>query len=191
VSTWAETSRALVSLGRKAEARELLSSWRTRRGVGMWTITNYIQSLSPLRREGLQEILATCRDALANLPHDHCARYLAHVQAESAVLLDDQQGFRGVWERYRPYFDCRETTNEWFEARRKHLLSEVPMMARYLQEGHLGLFRKMRRSWRWKHIQDGLHVRRTWNGASGIPWWTWLIVSWLVAQILIGVLNQR
>jgi hypothetical protein len=185
VATWAETSRALISVGRKAEARQLLASWRRRRGVSMWMITNYVQTLSPVRRKQLQELLATCRDALATLPHDHCARYLAHVQAETQVLLGDQHGFRNTWNQYRSYFDCSEVAGEWFETGRKYLLTEVPMMSRYLQEGQLAMLQKGRRSWRWKHISDLILTRWRAAGVARVPWWTWLLVLWIVLQTLL------
>ena len=35
-----------VVLKRKGEARTLLESWRERSGVGMWTVANYVNSLT-------------------------------------------------------------------------------------------------------------------------------------------------
>jgi tetratricopeptide (TPR) repeat protein len=187
VATWAETARAMVSLGLRADARKLLANWRTRPGVGMWVVTNYVQSFSPLRSKDLRQVAATCRDALNNLPHDHCARYLAHIEAEAHALLGDKPGFLDTWNRYRSYFDCRQTEGEWFETKRQHLLTDIPMMARYLQQNELKLYRRTLRGWRWNYFWDLLYMRRRTAKILGIPWWTWF---WLLIWLSILVLGR-
>jgi cellulose synthase operon protein C len=188
-ATWAETARAMVSLGLRAEARKLLTSWRTRPGVGMWVVTNYVQSFSPLRSNDLRQVTATCRDALKNLPHDHCARYLAHVEAEAYALLGDKSGFLETWNHHRSYFDCRETEGEWFENKRKHLLTDIPMMARYLQQNKLGLYRRTLWGWRWNYFWDRLVMRRRTAKFLGVPWWTWFIFFFWLSLLVIGRLS--
>ncbi len=37
----------------------------------------------------VQNVAAACGDALAGLTHDHCAKFLAHKQAEVLALLGD------------------------------------------------------------------------------------------------------
>jgi predicted Zn-dependent protease len=145
VPSWAQVGRALSVLERKKELRELLADWRTRPGVGMWTVANYVGGFNPLRREHLREIAATCRDALNNLPHDHCARYLAHRAAEACALLGDLEGFRDVWERCRPYFTTRQSAEEWFHEQCTYLLEIIPEMGAYLEQGKEFAFR--RKTW--------------------------------------------
>jgi tetratricopeptide (TPR) repeat protein len=160
VATWAQTGRALASLRRKSEARKMMSSWHGRRGVAMWMVANYVGCLSALWPSDLKEIIATSGDALRDLPHDHCARYLAHVKAEACALLGDEQGLRGTWNQYPSYFDCRENSNEWFEDRRRPLLSDIPMLVRFLQQGQVGLYRRTVWRLRWRHISKSLGTRR-------------------------------
>ena len=80
---WAQAGRAMLNRGQNRMARALFRDWRDRLGVHMWSLANYIQTLSRFRGRDLEELTATCRDALADLPHDHCARYLACMQAEA------------------------------------------------------------------------------------------------------------
>ena len=70
----------------------------------MWMIANHLLSAPRRTRKHWQEIRSTCEDALTSLPHDHCAKYLAHVQAEMCACLGDTEGFRQTWEKQRSYF---------------------------------------------------------------------------------------
>lgn len=189
VATWSETGRALVSIKRRGETRKLLSSWRERRGVSMWTVANYVGCLSALRTNDLKEIVASSGDALRDLPHDHCARYLAHVKAEACALLGDKKGLRETWDQYRSYFDCRENSNEWFQDRRRPLLTDIPTMVRFLEQNQLGLYRKTVWRLRWRHIagslvsQSELGSRSRLSGSVAIPWWVWWILIWTLIQL--------
>src|SRR6202007_17711 len=118
-----ETARALVVLKRKGEARTLLENWRERSGVRMWAVANYVNSLPGMRGKHLGEIRSSCRDALAGLPHDHCAKYLVHREAEACALLGDEKGLLGVWEQHRNYFDGKLEDAEGFGVRRRVLLT--------------------------------------------------------------------
>jgi tetratricopeptide (TPR) repeat protein len=184
VQTWAETARALVGLNLKGRARALLAGWRTRPGVGMWVVANYVGCFSPLRRSHLQEVVSSCRDALAGLPHDHCSRYLAHVQAEACALLGDTDAFLATWKENRGYFDCKESTSEYFQSQRRRLLTDVPMMARYLEQNELRLYRRMVRSLRWNYIAPTLGITGAGSAAIKLPWWTWLLLIWLLLEVL-------
>jgi len=184
VATWAETARALASLKRKGEAGQFMSSWRERRGISMWVVANYVGCLSALRSSGLKEILASSSDALRDLPHDHCARYLAHARAEACALLGDKQGLRETWDQYRSYFDCKEKSNEWFDDRRRPLLTDIPMMVRYLEQNQLGLYRRAVWRLRWRHISSFLGMRMNPTGQLPVPWWAWAILIWILLQIL-------
>ncbi|HTT19509.1 MAG TPA: tetratricopeptide repeat protein [Candidatus Sulfotelmatobacter sp.] len=176
VRTWSETGRALASMNHRREARELLSSWRRRKGVSMWMIANYIGCLSALSKSDLEEIVSSSGDALRDLPHDHCARYLAHVRAESYALLGDTQGLLSTWAKYRTYFDCKEGSNEWFQDKRRPLLTDIPMLVRFLEQKQYGLYRRTVWRLRWRHIAGSLVKTRTSTQATRIPWWTWVIL---------------
>jgi hypothetical protein len=183
VSTWSETGRALASLKRRSEARKLLSLWRGRRGVSMWVVANYVGCLSAVWPNGLKEIVATSGDALRDLPHDHCARYLAHVKAEACALLGDKQGLRGTWDQYRSYFDCKENSNEWFEERRRPLLTDIPMLVRFLEQNRFGLYRRKVWGLRWKHVSMSLGTRRRIASSLPIPWWALGILIWILMEL--------
>jgi hypothetical protein len=184
VRTWSEAGRALASMNRRGEARELLSSWRRLNGVSMWVIANYVGCLSALSQSDLKEIVSSSGDALRDLPHDHCARYLAHVKAEACVLLGDTQGLLNTWTQYRSYFDCKETGNEWFQDSRRPLLTDIPMLVRFLEQKQHGLYRKTARRLRWRHIVGSLVKMRTRTPFINIPWWTWMIFIWILMQLL-------
>jgi hypothetical protein len=63
----------------------------------MWVIANYVGCLSALSKCDLQEIVCSSGEALRDLPHDHSARYLAHVKAKAYALLGDTQGLVNTW----------------------------------------------------------------------------------------------
>ena len=112
---WQKIGYFLVTHGdasAQARARTWLADWRERAGVQMWAVANYATVLRrlPGLREDLGALLMTCRDALARLPHDHSARYLASLLcecllrtggdlcAEAAIhraLVEDSR--RGYW----------------------------------------------------------------------------------------------
>ncbi len=184
VSTWSETGRALASLQHRSEARKLLSSWRARRGVAMWVIANYVGCVSAILPSGLKEIAATSGDALRDLPHDHCARYLAHVKAEACALLGDKQGLRETWILYRSYFDCQAKGNEWFESRRRPLLTEIPMLVGFLEQNRGGQYFGTVWLLRWRHISRYLNPRRRLIPWIPISWWGWLVLIWVAIQLV-------
>ena len=150
----------------------------------MWMVANYIGCLSALRQRDLKEIVASSGDALRDLPHDHCARYLAHVMAEACALLGDAKGLRETWDRYRSYFDCKEKKNEYFEDRRRPLLTDIPIMVRYLEQQQFGLYRRSVRALRWRHISSYLGARNRISDSIRMPWWVWWIVVWILLQLL-------
>jgi tetratricopeptide (TPR) repeat protein len=184
VRTWSEIGRALASMNRHGKARKLLSSWRRRKGVSMWVIANYVGCISALSKTDLREIVSSSGDALRDLPHDHCARYLAHVKAEACALLGDTQGLLETWTKYRSYFDCKETANEWFQDSRRPLLTDIPMLVRFLEQKQHGLYRRTVRRLRWRHLFGSLVKKRTRTQSTRIPWWTWAILIWILMQLL-------
>jgi len=181
VDAWAETARALIVLKRKREARTLLESWRERSGVGMWAVANYVNSLMGMRAKQLGEVRSTCRDALAGLPHDHCAKYLVHRQAEACALLGDEKGFMETWNQYRNYFDGKLEKTEWFETRRRYLLTDLIILARAMEENNRKMYRKMLRSLRWKRIVGKLQLENGGGKKASIRWW-WVI--WVLFMLL-------
>ncbi len=150
VNCWAEVGCALLGLSRKKEGRRLLAGWRGRAGVRMWMVTTYVACHPGDGRKDLQEINSTCRGALAGLAHDHCAKYLAHLQAEACVLLGDIEAFRQAWVVHRDYFNGKLEASEWFPNQRKHLLEDIPRIGRLLDQGQTKPFKKARRELRKK-----------------------------------------
>jgi hypothetical protein len=185
IGSWSETARALSGLKSNREARTFMAGWRQRTGVGMWVVANLVMCCSSLRRKRLREVFLSCRDALASLPHDHCARYLVYVEAESCALLGEQNAFLETWERYKNYFDGKLEEHEWFEVRRRHLLADVPMMARYLKDGQRRRYAKAVRRLRWEHVSQKLQALRFSSKQINVRWWwaAWLLL-WIVFQIL-------
>jgi tetratricopeptide (TPR) repeat protein len=187
VATWAETGRALASLKQRKEARRLLSSWRTRRGVSMWVVANYVGCLSTFWKSGLKERVASPGDALRDLPHDHCARYLVHVRAEACALLGDTQALQDTWTQYRSYFDCNEKNEEWFQQGRRYLLTDIPMLVRYLQQNETGLYRRAVWGLRWRALWQSSGIRSgiqsDISSSLPIPWWLIWLLIWLAIQI--------
>jgi hypothetical protein len=187
VDAWAETARALVVLKRKGEARALLESWRERSGVGMWAVANYVNSVRGMRAKQLGEVRSACRDALAGLPHDHCAKYLVHRQAEACALLGDEKGLLETWKQYRNYFDGKLEKAEWFEAGRRYLMADLVILARSLDENNRKMYKKALRSLWWKRIPGKLQFENTSGKKTNIRWW-WVI--WMLF-ILLRLLFQH
>jgi cellulose synthase operon protein C len=181
VDAWAETARALVVLKRKGEARTLLESWRERSGVRMWAVANYVNSLTGMRAKHLGEIRSSCRDALAGLPHDHCAKYLVHREAEACALLGDEKRLLEIWKQHRNYFDGKLEEAEWFEARRRYLLADLVILARSLEENNRKMYTKVLRSLRWKRIAGKLQLAKTTGKKGTLRWW-WVI--WVLFMLL-------
>jgi hypothetical protein len=151
---WAQAGRAFVTEHRYKMARTLFHDWRNRRGVQMWSLANYVQSLSRFRRQDLKEVLATCNEALADLPHDHCARYLSYMQAEACALLNDKQGLLSVWKDSSAYFDGDPGKDEYFKSDEKYLIYEIPRVVESLQHDDRSAYRQRR--WR-------ICLRRLWS----------------------------
>ena len=168
----------LVVLKKKAEARKLLAGWRERTGVEMWVVANYVNCLSGLRRATLEEVVSTCRAALAGLAHDHCAKYLVHRKAEACALLKDEKELLETWNEYRNYFNAKLEQGEWFEARRKYLLGDLLVLGRALQEKNVKMYKSMRRSLWWKRAFGRPQEART-GGGSENSRWVWVII-WLL-----------
>ncbi|HEY6372975.1 MAG TPA: tetratricopeptide repeat protein, partial [Candidatus Sulfotelmatobacter sp.] len=78
VDIWGQVGYCILGLGRKGEARKHFSDWKQRRGVQMWMVTNYVWSCARWGRSSREHIRTTCQEALAQLRHDHSAKYLAH-----------------------------------------------------------------------------------------------------------------
>ena len=147
----------------------------------MWVIANYVNCLPGLRASQLQEVRSTCRDALAGLPHDHCAKYLVHRQAEACALLGDEQGLSETWKEYRNYFSGKLEEAEWFETRRRYLLADLLILARSLEEKNRKMYKKMLRSLRWRRIVGGVQLTNTGAKPVNVRWW-WVI--WLLIMLL-------
>jgi len=186
IDPWAETGRALMALKQKREVRRHLADWRSRAGVRMWAITNYALSFSGIRRAQLLEIRATCGDALAALPHDHCASLLVHLKAEADALLDDRESFVKTWKTYENYFDTSLKEGEFFPADQRHLLGDIPTMARLLEQNETRLYRAAVRRLRWKRILLTCLPKDLAVPLSETPQWVW----WLILLSLLLFFTQ-
>jgi hypothetical protein len=184
---WSEVGRALASADRKAQTRKLLSSWRDHPGVGMWVLTNYLLCTPRYTGKQLREVLATCRDGLAGLPPDHCAKYLAHVLAEVYAALGDVAGFRETWEHYRNYFTGSVDGSEYFEDRRRYLLDDIPQLTELLQQGKMTRFRMACWKLRMRQILIGSPSLRSSGSHSNFRlsfWWALLVIGMLLFQVV-------
>ena len=184
VQSWSETARALVGLKEKNLARALLADWRSRTGVPMWAIANYVMCFSPRRRPHLREVVSSCRHALLGLPHDHCAKYLVHRQAEACALLNDQAGFQQVCQKHSNYLTGKLDPGEWFDSPSKHLLTDIPIMARALKQSELPLYRQTLRSVWWKRVSGGIHLADRSRAVMPSWWWLWWILLWVALGML-------
>ena len=188
LQTWAETARALVVLNRKGDARKLLEDWRERTGVGMWVVANYVHSSTGHGTEPLEEMRNACRDALAGLPHDHCAKYLVHRGAEACALLGDRNGLSEIWKEYRNYFSGRLEPGEWFDTKLNYLLGDLLVMGRAMQENDAALYGKMLRDLRWKRFKRRFQTTNSSGATSNLRNWWWLI--WLLLTLLSAFLRS-
>jgi predicted Zn-dependent protease len=187
IEAWSQTARALTALRRRRAMRAFVARWRDREGLSMWVIANYIVCCPGMRSHQLKEVRSTCRDALAGLPHDHCARYLAFRLAEACALLGDQDGFRETWKQYRAYFDGKLENDEFFEVKRRYLLADIPVMARLLENNERPLFRKKIWSLRWERLT--LRNPGSKQGVNLRWWWLVFVLLWILIQILRNMSN--
>ena len=182
IDCWSQVGRALVGAHDRFQARVLFAEWRDRVGVAMWMVTNYVLSLSPLRSSQLSETLASCQDALLSLPHDHCAKYLVHRMAEACALLDDQSLFMETWSKYKSYFTEKLDQGEWFEANRKYLLAEIPIMAECVEQNRRWAYRRKVWGLKWKRLFSAQPAQRVATQRTNWWWIAWLII-WLLITL--------
>jgi hypothetical protein len=95
----------------------------------------------------LREARDTGRDALAGLALDHCAKYLAHREAEACAPLEEEEGLLATWHNNRGYFSGSVEEGEWFVERRRYLLEIVSALARALAANDRKSCRKRCRRW--------------------------------------------
>lgn len=184
VDAWAQTARALINVKRLSEVRKLLAPWREKPGVGMWVVANYVISLSTGRAKQLREIVSSCRDALGGLPHDHCAKFLAHIQAEACALLGEPDSLLAIWKNNESYFDGKLQKAEWFQPKRKHLLTDVPIMARAHRDHDLRMYRRMLWSLRWKRFSGRIQLTQPTGGQVDLRWfWILWLLIWLATML--------
>jgi cellulose synthase operon protein C len=185
VESVSQIARSLLNLNRKEEARSLLANWRERNGVAMWMVANYLSCFSRTDQGSWSEVLSTCKDALARLQHDHCAKYLAHVQAEICAARGDLNGFRETWTSHRPYFTGQRYESEWFDTGRVHLLKDIPEMATILEKNQSKVFLEKCAELRSKQALEqvpSVTSAHTNRGLSDSWWWIWII--WLLLSLV-------
>jgi hypothetical protein len=177
---WAQAGRAMVDRGQSSKARALFRDWRERRGVRMWSLANYMQCLSRFRRRDLEEVSATCRDALADLPHDHCAHYLPCLQAEACALSGDRNDVPAVWRDRRGYLDGELRKGDYVRTQENHLIRDIPEMIEDRQRDDHRAYWKL--LWRFRR-------QRVWNRNSRavfrIVARIILMLQWIIGMALI------
>lgn len=182
ITAWSEVARAFTGVkSYRRQGRKFMSGWRDHVGVPMWIVANFVMCCNPLRRKQLREIISSCHDALAGLAHDHCARYLAHVEAESCAILGDEKAFLLAYRSYKNYFDGKLVEPEWFEDSRRNLLADIPAMGRFLEEGQRAQFKKMRRRIWWEKISSKFPRPKAQKGID-LRWLFWAI--WILLMLL-------
>lgn len=181
--SWSQVARSLVSLNRKEEARLLLANWRERKGVAMWMVTSYISCFFPSDQGSWNEVLSTCRDLLGGMQHDHCAKYLAHVQAEIFAVQGNVDGFRETWKTHRAYFTGQRYESEWFDPRRTHLLKDIPEMAMLLEQGQRNKFLEKCAELRRKQTVEPPSSVNSGDTRFSNPWW-WIWIIWLLLSLI-------
>jgi tetratricopeptide (TPR) repeat protein len=149
---WAQAGLAMINLRRKRAARKLFGDWRTRTGVEMWMLANYLLSLSRLTRNDLTEVIATCDEGLAGLRHDHCARYLTYMQAEACTLASDKSGLTDVWNQRAHYFEGDIKAEEFFPRSQRYLIRDIPIAVQLVQQSDDRGYRRLRRHLRFQRI---------------------------------------
>jgi len=187
-NSWSEAVRALTSLKRFRLARQAMAGWRERKGVPMWVVANYVMCLPGMGRRQLREVRSACHDALAGLPHDHCARYLAYREAEACALLNDHTGVYDCWKRYSEYFDGKLEKGEWFEEKRRYLMADVPGLARAVANNQPREYRALVwRMWRERLKMKLLPAtpRAETNQKVKVPWW----IIWIAIIALMRLLS--
>ena len=140
---WAEAGLALVNLGRKRAARALLQDWRTRPGVQMWMVANYLLALPRLRRRQLAEVIASAHDGLAALPHDHTSIFVVYLEAEARALSNDRAGLLATWQQHRREFEAALPQGDYFPASRHYLIRDLAKAVELLEASDQSGFRKV------------------------------------------------
>ncbi|MGE5740954.1 MAG: tetratricopeptide repeat protein, partial [Candidatus Aminicenantes bacterium RBG_16_66_30] len=139
---WGQIGRAFIDGHLYADARRFFRAWRERTGVAMWMVANYVLSLSRFRRDELRERYDSARDALAGLPHDYCAKYLAHIQAEASALLGRNDLFLETWASHARFFDGQLDDGSYFAKKDRYLLTSIPRLADDLTQHRAGRARR-------------------------------------------------
>lgn len=139
-------------------------------------MANYTLSIPRTRRHHLEEVVATCRDALTDLPHDHCARYLTFMQAEACALLNDEEGLLAVWRDRRAYFDGALDKGEYFKTEEKYLLTDLPDLIKALERDDHTAYRKIRRGLRYHRLWDSVRRENLGKGARIAARIIWILL---------------
>jgi hypothetical protein len=112
--------------------------------------------------------------------HDHCAAYLAHLQAEAHALINDQQGLRDVWQDRRGYFGSVLKKGEYFRKQDEQLRHQIPDLVEALQRDDQKAYRKL--VWKMR-----LHRLRPVNASRVLRVFLRILaVLWLLAMISIA-----
>jgi hypothetical protein len=187
IDCWAQSVRALAVCGRKREARELMAVWRERQGVGLWVVASFAGCWNGLLPRDRRDLRGWCVEAVRALPHDPCARYLAHLGAEASALLGDTDGLLESWRQHIRYFDGKLAENEWFDHSRRHLLEDIPFLVRSIEGGRRLLYQRtlwrLRSRYAWRALRASM-VGRVVENVPFMVWWLLVLgISAILANL--------
>jgi len=74
--------------------------------------------------------------------------------------------------------------------RKDVLLTEIPMMIRFLEQNESGLYRKAVWRLRWRHLAGSLPIPKNSTGSVRFRWW-WAISIWMLLQLLLRTLDSN
>lgn len=98
----------------------------------MWGVANLLAFMPWTRRCHLEAALASSRDALERLEHDHTARYLVCRLCEAALRLNRLPVFRDAVQRYRSYLSSEITEGEFMPRQHAYLVKVIPLFDQLL-----------------------------------------------------------
>jgi hypothetical protein len=110
--------------------------------------------------------------------------YLAHVLAEASALLGDKEAFLSAYKTYSGCFDQRLKEEEYFQPKRRHLLADIPKMARYLQRNETWHYRQSLWKLRWASLSSAGVAGARSKSVFGVPWLAWWAILFFGLQLL-------
>jgi hypothetical protein len=106
------------------------------------------------------------------------------MQAEACALLGEPDALLAIWKNNESYFDGKLQKEEWFQSKRKHLLTDVPIMARAHRDHDLRMYRRMLWSLRWKRFSGRIQLTQPTRGQVDLRWfWILWLLIWMATML--------